>query len=644
MPFRCVAACDKCALLSREDNLTKLQERAWDETLHAGESNVGYLTPSQMRARSAMHKKEAKTSRRVLLGRESTLAKLTRVLEKHKQIMVYMAEHNIARVHAVLAHAANSGRGVDGTLALLKKAQAGLYHAKGYSEEELDEGILNLRLGGRKLIYALNHGTAGAASARTVRAFAKLPPYLTCAIEINVKIIRANFERHLFSRPVRDERVLHHLMMDDVKGSSRLRISHVDGCIRGICYHGLGVVDPKLTSYEQAELIASKISSGEIHHGTEITNVAIAANAEKGYKPIVVATSAGCTTGDPVERTKLLLHYVLQIWKTDPRGCKARGPISTLQPDGASVFVKAAQGMFFVKKMDEGHPLHCELAGLKLFNLHVAIDANYVNSTAGCEQKHTGKRARERAKSEVGMRVGEQNGPKLTGSFWRKLMSAARGALGITETDIHKMFATGFADAQRVAPMIMFFRTVAKMGEMSPDDFGEMSVAFSNTHRDIRLYSRFSHLLCTLLADKRHSLAEQLANVSELSHIVLTIYSRHRTTFIPAQNYRNQQSMYRSIFWSVATAKVEHIAEYFIYQDSGDALENVYNICRSFFPGEAMDLLQVRHSTPPPVVCPSPGCPHPYQPSQSPLHLSHSSRRGSVPRCSATLSSSDGPS
>mgnify|MGYP006249199491 CR=1 FL=1 len=147
MPFRCVAACDKCALLSREDNLTKLQERAWDETLHAGQSNDGYLTPSQMRARSALHKKEGKTSRRVLLGRESTLANLTRVLEKHKQIMVYMAEHKIARVHAVLAHAANSGRGVNGTLALLKKAQAGLYHAKGYSEEELDEGIPQPALG-----------------------------------------------------------------------------------------------------------------------------------------------------------------------------------------------------------------------------------------------------------------------------------------------------------------------------------------------------------------------------------------------------------------------------------------------------------------------------------------------------------------
>jgi len=154
------------------------------------------------------------------------------------------------------------------------------------------------------------------------------------------------------------------------------------------------------------------------------------------------------------------------------------------------------------------------------------------------------------------------------------------------------MFVTGFADAQRVAPMIMFFRTVAKIRVMLPEAFGEMSIAFANVNKDIRLFSRFALLLSTLLADKRPSLVEHMYNVAELSHLVFAIFRRHRTNFLPSQNYRNQQALYRSLYWSVATAKVENISEYFIYQDSGDALENIYNITRSMFPGTGMDQVQ----------------------------------------------------
>ena len=585
-------ACDKCALLFKEDVLTALQERAWDPDLHETEINHGYLTTEQLCKRMQMHKLSATKSRRVLLGRERSLANLTQVLEQYKQIMVFIAQENIHRVHAVLSRAANSRMGLRATLELLKKAQAGVYRAKGYTKLEMDEAILNLRLGGRKLCHALNHGSAGAPSESMVRAFASLPPYITCSMEIEVKIIRHNYENFLFSQPLPEERAVYVLMMDDVKGSSRVRVSDHDGCLRGVCYHGRGVIDPKLISFVQAKQVAQKLHDGEIHHATEITNIALARNSEKGYSPVVVATSAGCSKGDPIERTKLLLHYALKIWHEDTRGYSMRGPITTLQPDGASLFVKAAQGMFFAKKMETSHPLHPELFQLKLYNMFVGVDPEYFRVAAGCEQKHAGKRARERAKSQAGMSVGAVNCQKITGSLWRNMMDAAKDQLGISDTDIHKMFATGFADAQRVAPMILFFRTVTKMGDLPTEAFGDMSATFANLHKDIRLYSRFALLLSTLLADKRPSLADHLMNVSELSHLLFVIYRRHRTNFLPSQNYRNQQAMYRSLYWSVATAKLEKVAEYFIFLDSGDALENIFNIVRSMYPGTAVDLLQ----------------------------------------------------
>ena len=484
----------------------------------------------------------------------------------------------------------NEGRTVSWLTEMLKQAAANLYKSASFDEEDWDHAVLTLRLGGSRLVFAQSHSSQGGPSARAIAQRASLPRYVSLYVsgsqEELMVIIRGNFDRFLFSRPASETLSLHHILMDDIKGSKRVRIDERDGCVRGVCWHGVNTIDPHVKTWADAQAIRTALDKGVIHHGTEITHIAIAANAERGHKPIVVATSAGCLSKDPPERTQLMLEMVARIYILDKRGQAARGPLVTLQPDGASGFVKLSQELFFSEKMATDHPLFRRLSPLVLFHLRVSSTPLFRGLTAGCEGLHVGKRVRERAKGVVGVTISKLT---FTGSFWRTLITAADMA---TAADIHRMFATGFADAQRVAPMVLFFRSVAGMRDMRPDDFGDKKKLFAASNKEIRIFAEIAHLFATILADKQPSLTEQLTNIATLAHLVFVLYRRNATKFVASQTYLNQQRFFRSIFWSVASAQEAGVKEYFMYEDSGDALENIYCIIRTMHAGMALDQMQ----------------------------------------------------
>lgn len=287
---------------------------------------------------------------------------------------------------------------------------------------------------------------------------------------------------------------------------------------------------------------------------------------------------------DPRERTLKLLEMVITIWKRDPRGEATRGPVTTVQPDGAPAFVNMSQGLFFSVDMTAEHPIHYLIAPLVLF-CNKTGEGVCANVTSGCEQKHVMKRFRERAKSPTGVTFCNRT---ITGGMLRRLLAA----VGFATRDLDDMFATGFIDAMNVAATVAFLRAVASLRGKAIDDFGNCATLAAGCYDDLQLMALFCGLCATLIADKRPSLSEQLANISTMMHISFTAHRRNKSKYIANQTYLNQQRMFRSIFWSVAFAIKEGYDEYFIFQDSGDALENIFNITRGLFPGSAFDLLQ----------------------------------------------------
>jgi hypothetical protein len=88
-------------------------------------------------------------------------------------------------------------------------------------------------------------------------------------------------------------------------------------------------------------------------------------------------------------------------------------------------------------------------------------------------------------------------------------------------------------------------------------------------------------------------LEENLNSLSTMAHLLLVLFLRNGTKFVPAQHYSNTQRMIRGHFWSVATAQVHEIDEYYLFLDSTDPLEQMFGIIRDLHgSGTQFDCIQ----------------------------------------------------
>ena len=84
-----------------------------------------------------------------------------------------------------------------------------------------------------------------------------------------------------------------------------------------------------------------------------------------------------------------------------------------------------------------------------------------------------------------------------------------------------------------------------------------------------------------------------LDSLATLAHLLLVLFRRNGTKFVPAQHNSNTQRMIHGHFWSVATAQVRQIDEYYLFLDSTDPLEQMLGIiCDLHGPGTQFDCIQ----------------------------------------------------
>ncbi|KAH8068159.1 proteasome-activating ATPase [Aureococcus anophagefferens] len=564
-------SCDACIGVPNEgEYLENAEVRARIVDLGASSIKKVYLTNAQKDQGQRIFYERSRRLRLALLGRDRRLATAMRKLDTYKQLMVLIATNKLSRVRELFALQLRRGASPHAMIDVFKKAASGLYRPKQYDDEQIAETVLAWRLGAHSLVYALNHSnSAGLASLSTAKDRGKIDAFYACVEDVSHGVdesllrIRLNLEP-LFKKEHVGPKILWHLKIDDVKGDKRLRVDDKDGLIKGCCFHAKHHVSLKINAFSDVVAVRDAIDEGRVHYGTELTVVAIAANRELNYEPHIVALSAGCLNGDPPERTRRIIEQAIEVWVSDLRGQAMRGVLTTVQPDGAASFVKTCHAMFFCKKMTAAHPLHSHLSCLPLFPLWTGDGV-----TAGCELKHTMKRFVERIKSSTGMTIASFT---FTGELLRRLLVGS-GLFDARQVD--SMFACGPFDAMRVPPKVDLLRAIARISELELGTFGaDVRRLVTSCRTDLTLLGHYCATYVTLVADKQPSLGDNMQNVATLQHLAFVLYRRHKTKFIAAQTYRNQQSMLRSLQWSVATAIKENVTAYFLYQDSGDDLEN----------------------------------------------------------------------
>lgn len=95
-----------------------------------------------------------------------------------RRFAMAVASNDVPRLQSIVRLALKKGASISTITAKIQEAMDGTYHARGYNATDIDIALMCLRLGGRRLLYGMNHHTS-VPSLRTLRrrhAFTKLVP------------------------------------------------------------------------------------------------------------------------------------------------------------------------------------------------------------------------------------------------------------------------------------------------------------------------------------------------------------------------------------------------------------------------------------------------------------------------------------
>lgn len=283
--------------------------------------------------------------------------------------------------------------------------------------------------------------------------------------------------------------------------------------------------------------------------------------------------------------------------------------MSTIQSDGASVLTSATHAIFDVPFSDTASATRAEAeeaagavggaasAGrvsevfndFLLFPKYSGRGAN-VDQVDGRDGKHVGKRLKTRANTKtLGFAIASYF--QYIRSFLRELIKDAGLA---SEPELREIFNEGGADAQNVPAMVKLIVALHGLKDKTPADFPERDAAImTGVLREMRILAEYAACFERLFLGKELSLEAHLDSLSTMAHLLLVLFRRNGTNFVPAQHYSNTQRMIRGHFWSVATAQVHEIDEYYLFLDSTDPLEQTFGICRDLHgPGTQFDCVQ----------------------------------------------------
>jgi hypothetical protein len=201
-----------------------------------------------------------------LIGREGTIT-------MHRQVLLAMSSGRIPRLDRVVRVAMDRHMSVAAILDLVRKAGRGLYHPKGFTEDEDLQALLFLRLGGQR-VAEIAHRMFGIPSPSTVRRRTMIPA-LICSP--SYPLLR-DLERNLMAAfdsllPALGEQGKCHivLMFDEIAQEMRPRWCDRTNQILGWCREHTKGRCMDFNSITDAELLFQDMERGDLHLAHEVS-------------------------------------------------------------------------------------------------------------------------------------------------------------------------------------------------------------------------------------------------------------------------------------------------------------------------------------------------------------------------------------
>jgi hypothetical protein len=248
-------------------------------------------------------------------------------------------------------------------------ASAGLLKVQSYTQNELDMATVMFQKGGRKLMYAANHGQ-GLPSMNTIRSKAQITHLLPSLglptiCELSHKISEI-FGKSRISLPLCG----HSLLIDEIATEERPVFVKWLNSVGGFCREHTKGLDLRITSISGLRILANTVFGPKptIHFAKQATVAGIAAFRSDHYKVMPIFAAGTCKkekASDCVE----LIQSSLDAWRESPDGEKRHGPIWSVASDGNGVRRAAFHTLFMSETLKPGDPLYTILSPLAGLNL-----------------------------------------------------------------------------------------------------------------------------------------------------------------------------------------------------------------------------------------------------------------------------------
>ncbi|KAH9921015.1 uncharacterized protein B0H18DRAFT_880546, partial [Fomitopsis serialis] len=504
-------------------------------------------------------------------------------LDDHRHFLMTIATGDPRGIGRLVAQALRDKVSASELVRRFDESIEGIYHVRGYSAFDFDLALLALRLGGRKLLYALNHSIAipSIRALRRARHFTRFMPSFgrptDADVEWNLSEVLGPKIDRLKARAQASDQQTHgtaaatqyyhsgaSLCWDEISQEEvACYFPHAD-CVGGLCREHCHLVDLRLRSFQSAVDIAEALDKGEVHLGKEVSVLGVMSfGDELGRGALPIAASPTCKSETPAESAETV-RTVLRVWKKS--FAMFFGPMWSFASDGDAGRRAMVYDLFMQYVISPSHALYKILGHLPGLNLCVGDD----DVTADFDWKHEIKRLARLMRTQEGIVVGDtivnihclsrhlRRDPKLSDLAVERLLNPS--------------------DSQDVPRAIDLLQGIASLSTLpqegcTPTELQEL--------RAIAIIGELLSAFTNAFIRPDWSLTQQLTSLSKFAHMSFTLYCTHERSFMPHQLYGDLMTTVKNAIFCVAKQQLlDGSQRFYLYDTGDDKLEGLFGNVR----------------------------------------------------------------
>ncbi|KAG9309783.1 hypothetical protein JVU11DRAFT_10157 [Chiua virens] len=398
----------------------------------------------------------------------------------------------------------------------IKNALEKGYKPRGYSNDAYDLVLLVYRIGGANLLYALNRcmSIPSLHTLCTCLSFVTIAPTIGPIVldttSVNILNVIVGPRAHAGLQRPRGVSIL----TDEIALKEAVVFFPLENGVGGLCWKHSHVIDPILNTYDSAVQIASKLDSGQVHLGKEMTVTVVHLFGEDETYLLLAAPS--CKEEDYTDWEKLI-NMLIDAWMTNGTN-KTVGPLWSFATDSDSTRCKAGHHTFVRTMLDKSSPLYGILVDIPGLNLYTGRES----ITLDFDYKHIFKH-------------------KTFSSLWApftqygfRILYDASILQWHDDCDNEKAKRLLYPDdPQDVSQAIELMRAIIKLGHIDPtkppytppcqDPNIEAYIDFET----LRMLGDLFHNLLEPFVNPSLSLTQQVVHLSTFAHLLFTFYRGH---------------------------------------------------------------------------------------------------------------------